>query len=171
VVQNLVPSFGEYELLADITVSTATSTVGITGLNIDKDDEILLVADIYNPSPGTSTYRLFANNDTTTTNYYSQSLQANSTTVSAARGNVATLSSIPNFRGLAMAYIKLTNSGYVTFQSKTMYDYGGSSLVLYDSYATSTFTATSITQLTVSSSAANAIGIGSRFQLYRTGGA
>jgi hypothetical protein len=52
-----------------------------------------------------------------------------------------------------------------------MYDYGASSIILYDSYATSTFTATSITQLTVSSSVASAIGIDSRIRLYRTGGA
>jgi uncharacterized membrane protein len=70
---------------------------------------------------------------------------------------------------LVESAIKLTNSGYVISQHNSVESYGGANVLLNSYYGTSTFTITSITQLSVVASVTNAIGIGSRFQLYRCG--
>ena len=161
-----------YQLLADITVGTATTSVDITGLNIGKGDEVVLVANIVPTSVDGVNIYLYANGNYTNTNYYFQGLTADNTTVSAGRENqprLATTSSVK--KALAMVKLKLTNSGYVVWQSSTTGRYDSTSVRLRDFYSTTTFTATSITSLRVASSSANEIGIGSRFQLYRIGGA
>lgn len=156
------------EKVADVTISTATTSVDFTGLNITKDSEYMLVSDINNTSASASTFNLYANSNTTATNYYQQYVSANSTSVTANRANTPEFSQANNAqKSLSIATIKLTNNGYFTFQSNNTLLYSSTVPILYNQYGTSTFTATSITQLTVTASVTNAIGIGSRFQLYR----
>jgi len=171
-VQNLVPDFGTYELLADITVSTATTTVDITGLNIDKDDEILLVSDIVDGTTTGCSVSIYPNNNTTATNYYRQQLYAASTSVFGARANNAEYAYCdPNDKILGMVRIKLTNTGYFAWQSSHVYTYDEADVQLLERYGTSTFTMSGVTSLRIASVETNGLGIGSRFQLYRTGGA
>jgi hypothetical protein len=157
------------EKVADITVGTATTSVNITGLNIDKTGEYMLVSDYNNTSTGTP-YYLFCNANVTDTNYYTQTLCAYSTTIDRYRTNNAMFfQNTGSKKGGCFTNIKLTNSGYFIFQSNYLANYGsdGASCEAYSSYGTSTFTATSITSLTITSRDSNAIGIGSRFQLYK----
>lgn len=159
-----------YELLADITVGTATTSVDITGLNIGKGDEIVLVSDIKNTSVSTSIYYLYFN--ATTSGYYSQGLSASATTYPAARTTDARMLDIAtNQNASLVSSIRLTNSGYVISQNNSVENYGSSSVLLNNFYATTTFTATSVTEVRVTGSVVNSIGIGSRFQLYKIGGA
>ena len=159
-----------YELIADITVGTATTSVDITGLNIGKGDEVVLVSDIKNTSASTSIYYLYFN--ATTSGYYSQGLSANSTSYPAARTTDARMLDIEtNQNASLISSIKLTNSGYVVSQNNSAENYGSSSILLNNFYATTTFTATSVTEVRVTGSVAKSIGIGSRFQFYRIGGA
>lgn len=161
-----------YDLLFDTTVGTAVTSVDFSSLSLLKTDEILLVSDIVNTSASTSDYYLYFNNNTTATNYYSQRITASSTSKDSARTNNALMvDQVTNVKTLIETNIKLTNSGYCIAQNNSNENYGGNVIVLNSYYSTSTFTATSITQLTVVSSVASAIGIGSRFQLYRIGGA
>lgn len=155
------------ELLADIIVGVATTSVDITGLNIGKDDELLLVSDVANSS---GDMYLYANNNLTNSNYWCQALVANGTTVAGYRYN------LPYMRVTAGNFfhsikIKLTNSGYFVTQNESINLQGTSAIRLDNTYTTSTFTTTSITSLKITASVANQIGIGSRFQLYRLGGA
>ena len=159
-----------YELLADIIVGTATTSVDITGLNIGKGDEVVLVSDIKNTSASTSIYYLYFN--ATTSGYYSQGLSADSASYPGARTTDAQMLDIAtNQNASLISSIKLTNSGYVVSQNNSAENYGSSSILLNNFYATTTFTATSVTEVRVTGSVANSIGIGSRFQLYRIGGA
>lgn len=161
-----------YELLADTTISTAVTSVDISSLTLGKSDEIILVSDIVNTSASTSTYSLYFNNNTTATNYYAQRLTADNTTVNSARTNNALMvDQVASGKTLIESAIKLANSGYIVAQHNSAEAYSGSGIILNDYYETTTFTATSITQLTITASVTNAIGIGSRFQLYRIGGA
>lgn len=157
-----------YELLADITVGTATTSVDITGLNIGKGDEVLLVSSMNNVVANTSEARIFINGNTTVSNYYTQRIYAMSTSRGASRFNSSTAIINDNVdTTLAITTIKLTNSGFFVCQSQNSRKIGTGSLLLDDWYATSTFTVTSITSLKIESSLTNAIGIGSRFQLYK----
>ena len=166
------PSYGNYyELLSDITVGTATTSVDITSLALAKTDEILLVSDIVNTSASTSNYLMYFNNNTTATNYYYQSFTANSTTRTATRINSALmLDAAASAKSLVISKIKLTNNGYIVAQHESAENYG-SGIILGSYYPFSKFTATSISQVTITASVADAIGVGSRFQLYRMGGA
>lgn len=160
-----------YELLADIVVrDNPVTNVDITGLNIGKGDEVVLVADILNTSASTSLYYLYFN--ATTSGYYSQSLSADSASYPAGRNADARMLDIAtNKNASVISKIKLTNSGYVLSQSDSAENYGSSGVLLNNFYGTTTFTATSVTQIRITGSVANSIGIGSRFQLYRIGGA
>jgi hypothetical protein len=155
----------EYIELADITVGTATTNVDIPGLNLVKGEEYVLVSSVI--AVGDTVYRIYFNNNLTNTNYYRQGLKATSTTVSADRANTTTL--FDNFSSINNTKIKLTNSGYGIWQNDATKDFGGSGILLHNLYGTSTFTMTSITQITIKSDAANYIGVGSRFTLYKVG--
>lgn len=153
--------------VADIIVSSATTQVDITGLNIDKDSEYMLVSDISNPTAFSPTYSLFANGNNAQTQYYRQYLYASNTTVSGGRANSNELSmSGGNNKSFAVTYIKLTNNGYLAIQTSESRDYS-TLLNLMKQYMASTFTISSITYLKIESNVTNAIGIGSRFTLYR----
>lgn len=154
--------------VAEVDVSTATTSVTFDNLTIGKDSEYLLVADRFNPT-SSSSIRLFANNNQTNTNYWRQFVYAAGTTTGATRVNESSFGySITNHRVLSIASIKLTNNGYFTVQSNYAADYTtGSEVYIGKQYMTSTFTTTEITRLDVVSQAANGLGVGSRIELYK----
>jgi len=156
------------EVVADITVSTATTQVDITGLNIDKTSEYRLVADITPSNSSTGEY-LYINGNAINSNYYNQRIKADTTTITASRENAPVLiDNEPTYNSVSYADLKLTSSGFFAYQSKYIRSYNfGSSVVLTDRRGTSTFTTTSITQLTITATTTNGIGVGSRFQLIK----
>lgn len=158
-----------YELIGDVTVGTATTQVDFTGLNIGKDDELLLVSDWINSYSSGHSMLLRVNGNTTATAYWYQGLTANSTSVTGERYNNQTMTWADslNQRNLTLSKFKLSNSGYIVRQSETLQKYGGSSTFIFNTFATSTFTADSITSLSIVTTATNGIGTGSRFQLYK----
>ena len=150
-------------IIADIEVTSDTTSVDITGLSIDKDSEYMLVSDIVNGTT-VNEYYLLANNNLTLTNYYMQELVAFGTGVASARGNTSKFSFVASSgKSFSITNIKLTNNGYFTFQSNVNRDIG-SGIILDKFYGTSTFTMTSITSLRISSATS---AIGSRFQLIK----
>lgn len=160
----------EYVLLADVTVGTATTSVDITGLNIGKAEEIVLVSDIVNGTGTNAYYYLYSNANYTNTNYYEQLLGVTSSSIVAERLNRPDyMFADSNSKAFGYSSLKLTNNGYVICQSNEIRAYSGSSTAITNYHTTSTFTATSITSLRISANATNAIGIGSRFQLYKVG--
>lgn len=157
----------EYQKLADITVSSATTNVDITGLNIGKDEEIVLVCDINSVNSDHEMY-LTVNGNNTITNYWHQRMYGAGATVGGARANTPLFIGLLNGKkGFVNSKIKLTNNGYFVFQSSTIRDYTTIEPFIQEYYGTSTFTMTSITSLRIASSGANGLGTGSRFQLYR----
>lgn len=165
----IVQNYG-YTLLAESTVTgSAVTTVTFSGLNVGVGDELLLVGDLI--GSGNGAIRLYTNSNTTNTNYYRQRLTASSTTVSAVRINDPSVCGVAtSARTFFSTGIKLTNNSYITYQTCTSESYSGSGIVLENMYGTSTFTATSITRLDITASVASAIGIGSRFWLYKING-
>ena len=124
-----------YELVADVTVATATTQVDFSGLNFGKDDDLLLVSDIINTSGSGSGYRLYANTNYTDANYWTQVLGSNSTAISGARYNEASFSYlINNAKAFNSTNIKLTNSGHFVYQSGDMREYGGSGVSMTNLY-------------------------------------
>jgi len=157
-----------YELIGDVTVGSNTTQVDFTGLNIGKDDELLLVSEYLNGSVGAS-IALYVNDNITATNYCIQRIEASSTSVSGVRANasIITNTNALNSRHTAFSKIKLANIGYVVWQSGITMSSGSSNVALYDVGGTSQFTASSITKVSLVNQTTNNILSGSRFQLYK----
>lgn len=161
----------EYELLADITVSSATTNVDITGLNLVKGEEYVLVGFFVRGATSSGTVVLYCDDDDgvlvdSSTSYYFQSLIANGNSLSSSRVNANAITfTNQNTNSMVVCKIKVSNSGYVIFQSDSEEQVGASSMLLTHYYMTSTFITNSITKLRLAQPAG--IGIGSRFQLYK----
>lgn len=155
-------------IIADITVSSATTSVDITGLNIDKTGEYMLVSDLVNTiaSPNTA-YTLFPNDNSTQTNYYRQFLYVSATVINAGRLNQNYYVDFTNNKAFSIINIKLTNNGYFVQQVSNSKFYGSNAIDLVNQAITSIFTLTDITKLSIQSNTTNGIGIGSRFQLIK----
>jgi len=167
ILERLVAS-GYLELIEDIEVTgSSVTSVQFSGFTATKEDTLVLVSD-FNNTTTTSNYWLYANNNQTATNYYMQGFWRGSTILSAYRNNNAGFSySTTSFKSNSITEIKLTNDGYFTAQTSSSQDYGGSGQAAQDFVLTQTSTITSITQLDIVAQIASAIGIGSRFQLYK----
>ncbi len=153
-----------YELVADVTVATATTQVDFSGLNFGKDDDLLLVSDF---KSAISNPFIYFNDNTTPTNYYYQRISADNTTIGSVRANISLLGTVDaNQFSLINTNIKLTNAGYLVWQSHENRSYGTTTITNQIIYGTCTFTSTSITKISINAGT-NGISVGSRFQLYR----
>lgn len=157
-----------YELIGDVMVASNTTQVDFTGLNIGKDDELLLVSENTNPTGSGASVLIFYNGNTTESNYYAQQLRGNGTSVTGARANRGTIYYNEwGKRASAFTTIKLANSGYAVAQSSATERFGNSTVELWNFHSTSTFTMTSITSIRLYANQSGTIGTGSRFQLYK----
>ena len=156
------------EKVADITTTANATQVDISSLSIGKDSEYLLVSDIA-PTTASGDIRLFPNDLTTASNYYSQFIGGNGSTTLADRLNLPLIGTNNTSRNtLNYTHIKLSEIGAYTYQTYELRDVGSSSMVLLNSFGSSTSEAiTSITKLNVVHSGTNGISSGSRFILYK----
>jgi len=162
----------EYQLLADYTVSGSAITSFTFGtllapLRINADEEVVLVATI--DGTAFNNVSIYFNGNTTGTNYYNQLLSASNTSVSGLRTN-SSYALWTSLNCVSLINIKLTNNGYIVWQSNNERYFSTSNVDLINIYGTSTFTTSQITSLTITHASANGIGIGSRFQLYKVKG-
>ena len=158
------------EKVADITVSSNTTQVDITGLSIDKGSEYLLVSDIVDTAGTGSTQRLTPNDLTTITDYYHQNIYAGGGSSSAGRANNPDFAYSQNSTNPSLSYthIKLSNIGAFTYQSYEIRSYGTSNIQLINYFGSSISESfTSINKLNIRARNTNGIGNGSRYQLYK----
>jgi len=127
------------------------------------------VSDRLNNTSSATGLSLFANNNTTSTNYNHQRIQGNGTSANAARGVHPFIEfASENSRTLSYVHIKLSNIGAHTAQSYSSRDNETSSISIANYFISSNFeNVTSITQLNLVSSSSNGIGTNSRFELYK----
>jgi len=151
-------------LIYDHTVTTAVTQLDITGLSLEKGELYEMVATMVG---GSGNHRLFANNNVTTANYYSQWLEASGTYIAGYRYNENYIGIIGATNYIFKAFIKLTNDGHYVISEKSTTSHGATSPGIYDVVMTSTFTMTNITSLQLNAINANGIGINSRIQLYK----
>jgi hypothetical protein len=120
-------------------------------------------------STTTGFLRLFANNNTTLTNYHSQEL-ASFTIVGAGRGNHSNFVFARSNRvANGFVDIKVSNNDRFVASSQFLYGAGGGLVEGLDNFNVvgSGFTLTSITKLTVNCNRTNGIAVGSRLTLYK----
>ena len=128
----------------------------------------MLVGELNNQTASIPGFRLYANENYTDTNYWTQALEANGTTITGARSNIAScLFAQANSKTFINVRIKLTNSGHFVFQLEGIINNGTSNMYLANRYTTSTFTMSSITSLRFLTNITNTVGFGSRLTLYK----
>lgn len=154
------------KLLAEYEVTgSAVTSIDFSGLDINTHKSYRVEIDILNATGSNSDVSLFVNNDTTQTNYYTQVFGASATTVSAARynSNIA-ISLLASTRNCMTCFVSII-SGY--YKTRTLFTRGEASIESHTNVISKTSSITNITQLTLVSSIAKAIGIGSKVRIYR----
>ena len=169
---NLIFQSGEpqYELIADVNVTTNTTQIDFDNLNITKDDELRLVYTLVGSSSTNFTNcALFVNNNNTASNYFRQRLIGFGSTLSASRNNINYFGGARSNKKISgFADIKISNNDRYVFQSQFINGIGAESSAVdnVNENVVGTFTITSITKLSVVAFSEQ-IAVGSRLQLYK----
>lgn len=154
------------EVVADVVVNTATTSVEITGLDIDKESEYVLQGTLI-AGASTAEVSIYTNEETNQTSYYQQALLAAATSVGGSRGNGnAPITAQASTSSFFKAVVKITNSGNFVVRCDTSRALPAS-VTLQRRYNTSLFAVSVVNKLTLQSFVANGINIGSRFQLIK----
>jgi len=142
----------------------AVTSIDVTGLDTSVHRSYRVELEIILTS--SATLYAYVNNDTTNTNYYSQNLQGDGATAAASRNNDPRISV-----GVAGAYYIIGTFGVVggnyaaTVETTAAVD--TVSPVRQNRSLAKTASITDITQLTITSSVASSINIGSKIRIYR----
>ena len=165
---SLAPSFGTYELLYEETVAHNKTQIDITGLNIGKDDGLRLVY----TAVGTNNFRIYPNDQSTTTNYWFQYLLGDGSSLFAGRINEPRLAQPGDgFRSLGFVDIKVSNNDRFVAKSQFVQTRSGATdLSQWNFNIVGTQSISSITKLSIVSTNTNGIASGSRIALYRISG-
>jgi len=144
----------------------AVTSIDFTGLDINTDKSYRIEFEWITGASGANCY-LYYNNDTTITNYHYQLLSGNGATTTSARVNSAIVAiTAANLRSYAVIDVA-TVDGYACADSSNTRDIGIGLIRSGFGQNKSSATVTNITQLTLTSSVANQIDIGTKVRIYR----
>lgn len=165
--QQSIKAYTDSILVSEQIISTAVTSLTFSSLDSDTDAFYFLELS-KDPSVACS-WNLHVNGNTTVTNYYTQSLFANGTTVSGARLNNSNVifSGTGGGGSYAQVYCTVLDNAYFAFTSVHGRNAGGTSPELQNFGGGSNFTLTNITSLTLTADASNGIGVGSVIRLYK----
>jgi hypothetical protein len=160
-----------YQLLSSVTTTSDTTQVDFTGLNIDKNDELLVSFDIPKSSNTVDLF-LFINDNTTLTNYEtSRRSIENSRTTIYSRANNSFITSLNSTNGsFGESRIKLLENNILNFNTKSIsliFPTPDGSTRNDEMMCFSNFTVSSINKVSIASSLSNEIKIGSKIKLYK----
>jgi len=158
-----------YEKVSDTTVTgSAVTDIDVTGLDLESDKVYRLVSFLYNPTGGVTNYQIEFNGDTTSTNYYyagvahtgsaTSDFGANSNRWIGMDGGMS-----GTVQGMCMKYAGF-RTHWRTMGSREIT--GASDIQSYDIAGCYNST-TNVTQITLHSSVASGIGVGSRFVIFK----
>ena len=158
----------QYQLIANVNVTSNTTQIDFTGLNITKTDELRLVYTFVGDSTTNSINSLRVND--ITSNYIRQEFILDGNTRSAVKNSTDVLSvSRSTNKVSGFADIKISNNDRFHFISRYVDRIGSESTQIrqFNIIAYNTSTVTSITKLSVVCNRTNGIAVGSRLQLYK----
>lgn len=146
---------------------SAATTLAISGLDLDAHEEYYVRVNISNATGSPADISLFYNADTTATNYDRQQLNANGTSITGNRANNAVISGMAA-NGVSSFTIRIGRRADDTVGAISEAVREGTTAILLQLMAHAwRTTATNVTGITVSSSVANSIAIGSRIRVFR----
>jgi hypothetical protein len=160
-------SFGTWQKIVDITVSSDVTAIDITNLDINNDKAYILLYSSPNPTGSASNIYIFIEGNYTVTSYYSQYLNAGGTSVSAGRDNNPTFCIVPAYYGTScIAFIMRTSDGRFKCYSIFGPNPGASIDINFRSVSTPG-TVSNITQIRIASSITNGIFANARILLFK----
>lgn len=157
---------GSSNLIQEIEVTTATTTVQFTGLDIATIKDYVLVVEFVNPTVTNSILRMEYNGDTVASNYFTQLVYAVTTPSGA---------NLPDENRLAYAQAgqeshTIANfamvNGFITSQT-TVTSIVPSDINVYMYYSARLVQDTNLTDILIRADVTGAIGAGSKFRLYK----
>ena len=153
--------------IASIKTDTDSTSVTISNINASRDDVLLLTFNTTNPADSKTIYHLYFNGDSTDTNYYTQYMLGNGSTLSSDRENASVVGAATASQTLACTvYIYVSPSGIIKFLSLVNRD-DSSSVKVLTRTGVYTQTVTGISSITITGSNANSIGSGTVIELWK----
>jgi len=158
---------GAKSLLAEFEVtSAAVQTIDFSGLDIGTHKSYRIEIDIINAVASSANISLYANGDTVSTNYWRQIISVSGAGTSGIRNQDAIISNVAaSSKGKIVGNVSLNDSIVMgTFQAATDID---ANIQLRNTVFNKIATITNLTSLTISSSVAASLGIGTKVRIYR----
>jgi len=157
----------DWQVLAEVEVSSDCDYVDFTGLDINRDWFYTLFFTLHNPTASTSSYSIFIEGDYTETNYTRQRLEADGTNIDASSTNDSRFEGVQTGKqDSGFLLISKDPSGYFRWSAFNNREQAGR-LFLILRIGMKLATVTNINQIRISASTSGAIGAGSRFILAR----
>jgi hypothetical protein len=159
---------GAMTFIAGNTVAgSAATSLTVSGLDLATDQEYYVRIVLGNATGSAANISLFYNADSTSTNYDRQSLAANNTTISGARANDAIIAGMAASGNTSVSVrIRRRANDTVGAISEAVRDPTTAILLQYFAHAWRT-TATNVTGITLTSTVANSLSVGSYIQVFR----
>lgn len=159
---------GNFVSLGSTTVAgAAATTLASVTLDLNTDIEYQVRVKIANATASNANISLFFNADTTPANYDTQVLTANNATLSGARANNAILISLAaSLNATVTLRITRSQDGFVVTCSDQVRSASSGILLTLASHSWRTL-ATNVTSLTISSSVATSLAIGSSIKVWK----
>jgi len=150
-----------WEKISEVIPGSDVDYVDFTGLDINTDKVYVLFLDIKNASGSMTSTILYREGDYTESNYYVQYLNADGSTLTAARANLARLGLLYSGNSQAfIAWVFRDPDGYMHAFSFSDYD-RASAIKITQRFLNSNNTTSNVTSLRVTASVAKTIGAGS----------
>lgn len=156
-------------LVADILVPSATTQVDITGLDSNLHGGYTILADVSNATASSSLISCYVNDDITPANYYTQQINAASTSISSTRYNTNRCIAMEASVGAAvfgMIEVSLGGGDKCRISSTTSRG-SGSGITIDQEFCSKVATVSNVTKLSFVAAVASSIAAGSRFSVYR----
>ena len=165
--KNLTSQIANMGMIGEVIVTgTAVTSISFSGLDGNADKGYRLDFEIVNPTGNGRSYKMFYNDDTTTTNY-SDKLSTISVSLAVYPHNDA---AVAECEATATAFgsidINLNSDGLCYAMSRFIRKTGFSNDCYIQRKNT---TITNLTKIDITADGAGAIGIGSKFRIYRRG--
>jgi hypothetical protein len=160
-------AFGTWEKIAEVVLTSATTSISFTNLDLDKDKCYMIIAQEYtNVANGDPRYMDF-NDDTTATNYYQEQLSVDGSTISAGRTN-----------DNRVAWVQLNNaSSHIWFVFRrdplgytrvfTLDCRNNPNSIRIDLWSMAWTVNANVTKITIRSGATNGLATGSKYILFK----
>jgi len=156
-------------LVADILVPTNVTQIDITGLDANLHGGYTILANVSNATSSSSLISCYVNDDVTAANYYTQQINADSTSLTATRYNTNRCMAMEASLGAAvfgMIEVSLGGGDRCRISSTTSRG-NGSGITIDQEFCTKVATVSNITKLSFVAAVASSIAAGSRISVYR----